>query len=125
MFLYICIMLRFITTRLMEATTNQLTQCCEICFGKFIVAQTARTHMFNFILNRLNPAHTLKSSYYMIHFDVILLSQRRYSILLRCFLIKIRHVPIFLIFSVHATCPAYSIILDLITLIMFVKSTNY
>jgi hypothetical protein len=117
MCLHICIKLRFITARLVEASTNQITQCCKICLGKFIVAQPARTHMFSFILNRLNPAHTLTSFYSMIHFDVILWSKCRYSILLRCFLIKIRHVPIFLIFSMHATRPANCILLDFITLI--------
>jgi hypothetical protein len=118
MCLHICINLRFITARLVEALTNQLTQWCEICLGKFIVAQPSRTHMFSFILNWLNPAHTLTSFYSMIHFDVILWSKYRYSIFLRCLLIKIRHVPIFLIFSMHATWPAYCIVLDFITLII-------
>jgi hypothetical protein len=121
MCLHICIKLYFITARLVEALTNQLAQCCEICLGKFTVAQPARTHMFSFILNGLNPAHTLMFFYSMIHFNVIFWSKCRYSILLRCFLIKIRHVPIFLIFFIHSTCPTYCILLDFITQIIICK----
>jgi len=125
MCLHICIKLRFITAKLMKASINQLTQRWKIFLGKFMIAQPPRTHMFNFILNQFNPAHTLTSSYSMIHFDVILWSIRRYSILLWHFLNKIRHIPIFLILFMHSTCPAHCILLDLITLIIFVKSTNY
>jgi hypothetical protein len=125
MCLHVCIKLRFITARLMKASINQLTQRCKIFLGKFMVALPPRTHMFNFMLNRFNPAHTITSSYSMIHFNVILWSICRYSILLWCFLNKIRHIPIFLIFSMHSTCLAHCILLDLITLIIFVKCTNY
>ena len=122
---HICIKLWFITARLMMASTNQLTQWCKIFLWKFMVAQPTGTHMFNFIFNQLNPAHALTCSYSMIHFDVIVWFMCRYSILLWCFLIKIRHVSTFLIFSMHSKCPANCILLDLITLIIFVKSPNY
>lgn len=105
--------------------TDKLTQWCKTFLEKFLVTQPARNWMLFFILNQLNPVHTLLSSYSKIHFDIILWSVGRYRILLSYLLIKIVYVLIFLIFSMHTKCPACCALLDLGTLIIFVKNTNY
>jgi hypothetical protein len=77
------------------------------------------------ILNPLNSTHTLKHYFRKIHFNITLTSTPRSSEWSLPFRLSNQHFVSISNPSMGVTCPAHLILLQMIILIIYVKSTNY
>jgi hypothetical protein len=79
-----------------------------------------------FILCQINTVHIITSYFFKIYFNIILPSTCRSPKVMSSFVSRKKKILFtHLTFSLRATCPTPVILLDLITLMYFVKCTRY